>query len=135
MKKDKHQKLDDFLRTSFKKNLKHVHPSEDFTEKVMSQLNETQFDLTKYNKPLFSNKLKWITGIFIIGILSTTLYFAFTSEGASNYQLPISVVNILDYYSSFFTLGNNLLMIISAVSLGFWSLMLLDKIMNKLSFG
>ena len=133
--KDKHQKLDDFLRNSFKKNLKHVHPSDDFTEKVMAQLNNTQFDLTKYNKPLFSNKLKWITGILIIGILSTTLYFAFTSTGVSNYHLPVSVVNIFEYYSSFFTLDDNLLMVISAVSLGFWSLMLLDKIMNKLSFG
>ena len=113
--------------------MSHVHPSEDFTEKVMTQLNNTQFDVTKYNRPLFSNKLKWTTGILVFGILTATLYIAFTSESSSNYQLPVNVLNILEYYGSFFTLGDNLLMVISAVSLGFWSLMLLDKIMNKLS--
>lgn len=134
MKKDNQQKLDDFLRNAFQKNLEHAHPAEDFTEKVIAQLNDTQLSVAKYNKPVFSTKLKWIFGISIIGLLSITFYVAFTTQGASSYQLPPHVVNLLHYYSSFFTFGDDFLMIISAVSSGFWSLMLLDKIMQKLSF-
>ena len=136
MEKDNQHKLDAFFKSAFQKNLGRELPSNDFTEQVLHKLNKTQMSTYKKNEVVFSRRIKWSFGIFMGLVLAVSLYFTVEMpSGSSSYQLPPSLVNLLDYYGSLFRSANNWMMLLSAVGLGFWSLMLLDKIIQKVSFG
>ena len=135
MERDNQQKLDAFFRVNFQKTLKKELPSDEFTDKVLHKLNKTQLSSYKKNQVVFGRKIKWAFFSFIGVLMVFSVYFSLAVPGDNTYQLPPSIVNLLDHYAGLFSSTNNWLMFVSAVALGFWSLMLLDKVLQRISFG
>ena len=135
MEKQDQMKIDQFFKRSIKKHNIVPEFSTDFTENVMHKLEQNQSSYSKYSKPILDWKFKLVYGIFFFGIILISWLLAGSSTISYSFQLPQSILNLLSFYSEFFTSGDNLILIIASVSLGIWSLLLLDKILNRVTLG
>ncbi|MEM1134482.1 MAG: hypothetical protein AAGI07_01495, partial [Bacteroidota bacterium] len=126
-------KLDKFFLSNLKKHVEEKQLNHHFTQNVIELLNKPKANLSKYKKPLISGKFKMLLGLSIIALFLLVFYYGNNIGSGYSIEIPVSILNLLNFYQDFFTSENNLILILSAVSVGFWSLMFLDKIMNRLS--
>ncbi|UZR94623.1 hypothetical protein [Chondrinema litorale] len=135
MKKEDQLRIDQFLSKSLKEHTDSPQLSAEFTDNVMEKLEVYQSSLSKSYKPILGWKFKAFYGLFFLGIIIISWMLIGNADVNYTITVPQSISNLLGFYNDFFTSGDNLILITVSISLGIWSLVLLDKLLNRLTLG